>query len=71
MDGCLIKVMWRNSIHCYRIKRKIMTFVDGFNGIVGTGWDEESQKWMRCKSNDGARFEDMRDKSKPIVEKGI
>jgi hypothetical protein len=48
-----------------------MIFVDGFNGIVGIGWDEESQKSMRFKSNDGVRFGDMLDKSKPIVEKGI
>jgi hypothetical protein len=48
-----------------------MTFVDGFNGIVGTIWGEESQKSMRFKSNDGVRFGDMRGKSKPIVEKGI
>jgi hypothetical protein len=48
-----------------------MTFVDGSNGIVDTGWGEERKKLMRCKSNDGVRFEDMQDKSKPIVEKGI
>ena len=71
MDGCLIEVMLRNSIRYYRTKRKIMTFVDGFNGIVGIGWGEESQKSMRFKSNDGVHFGDMRGKSKPIVEKEI